>query len=344
MRRRGATLLAGVVVLAVLVTLAMVGIKVPYVELGPGPTWDTLGSDHGKPVIQVSGGNVPDNDGSDGQLRMVTVGVQDQLTLWQALQGWLDPDDAVVPREVIYPPDETQQQIDQQNQQDFQNSQSSAQTAALRELGYPVQVTVGEVADGAPAAGHLSKGDVITSVDGQQVTSAQKLTSLIRAKPVGTALAIGYTRGGTAGSTTITSGKADDGSPRIGVTVEQHQPSPYQITISLEDVGGPSAGMMFALGIIDKIKGQDLAGGLDIAGTGTIDDDGNVGPIGGIAQKMRGAKRDGATVFLAPADNCAEAVANAVPGLELVKVSTLDDALRALSTLRSHGTPPLCTR
>lgn len=342
MRRRGATLLAGVVVLAVLVTLAMVGISVPYVMLGPGPTWNTLGSDHGKPVIQISGGAGVDTDDA-GQLRMVTVSVQDRPTLWQAIRGWLDPDDAVVPREVIYPPDETQKQIDQRNKQDFENSQNSAETAALRELGYPVLVTVDDVAGGAPAEGHLVAGDVITSVDGVTVTSTHKLVSLIQAKPVGTPLTIGYTRGGTAGETVITATAGDDGKPHIGVTVRQQQPSPYKINITLQDVGGPSAGMMFALGIIDKIKDEDLAGGLDIAGTGTIDDDGDVGPIGGIAQKMRGAKRDGATVFLAPADNCAEAVANAVPGLELVKVSTLDDALQALSTLRAHGTPPLCT-
>jgi PDZ domain-containing protein len=99
---------------------------------------------------------------------------------------------------------------------------------------------------------------------------------------------------------------------------------------------------MFSLGIIDKVKPEDLTGGLAVAGTGTIDDDGNVGAIGGIAQKMRGAKRDGATVFLVPADNCAEAAGNAVSGLTLVKVSTLSSALSALQTLRQHGTPTLC--
>jgi PDZ domain-containing protein len=341
MKRRGATLLAGAVVLVVLILGSFWGVKVPYVELGPGPTWNTLGQDHGKDVIAITGGATSD---SKGQLRMVTVGVQDQLSLWQAIQGWLSPNDAVVPREVIYPPDETQQQVDQQNQQDFTDSQNSAETAALRELGYPVQVTVQSVAAGAPAQGHLAKGDIVTTVNGQKVTSAQKLTSLIQAKPAGTTLQIGYTRAGAAATTSITSAKGDGNTPRIGVSVDQKQPSPYQITISLTDVGGPSAGMMFSLGIIDKLEPQDLTGGLDIAGTGTIDDDGNVGAIGGIAQKMRGAKRDGASVFLAPADNCAEAAANAVPGLKIVKVATLHDALTALQTLREHGTPTLCTK
>lgn len=340
MRRRGVTLLIGTAVLIVLIVGSFVGIKVPYVELGPGPTWNTLGTDHGKQLIAISGGTTSN---SAGQLRMVTVGVEDNISLWQAIQGWLSPSDAVVPREVIYPPDQTRQQVDEQNQQDFKASQSSAETAALRELGFPVRVLVQAVTAGQPADGHLQAGDMITSVDGKAVTSAAKLTSLIRAKPVGTALNIGYSRGGEPASTTITTSKAQDGSPRIGIQVEQKQPSPYQIQFSLDDVGGPSAGLMFSLGIVDKLTPADLTGGITIAGTGTIDDDGNVGAIGGIAQKMRGAKRDGATVFLSPADNCAEAVANAVPGLELVKVSTLDDALNALQTLRQHGTPTLCS-
>jgi PDZ domain-containing protein len=339
MRRRGATLIAGVVVLVALVLGSFVGITVPYVEEDPGPTWNTLGTTGGKQLIDITGGATSP---SQGQLRMVTVGVVDQLSLWQAIQGWLSPSDAVVPREVLYPPGQTQQQVDQQNQQEFSDSQSSAETAALRKLGYPVQVSVQSVIDGQPAQGHLKAGDVINTVDGQQVTSAEKLTSLIRAKAAGTALTIGYNRGGAAASTTITSGKADDGSPRIGVEVAQKQPNPYTIKFSLDDVGGPSAGLMFSLGIVDKLTPADLTGGTTIAGTGTIDDEGNVGPIGGIAQKMRGAKRDGATVFLVPADNCAEAAANAPSNLELVKVSTLDNALTALQQLRDHQTPTSC--
>jgi Lon-like protease len=338
MRRRSATLLAGALLLAVLVLLAW-QVKVPYVELGPGPTWDTLGRDKGRDVIQISGTHM---SSSTGQLRMVTVGVTDHITLWEAIRGWLNDNDAVVPREVIYPPNQTQQQVDQENQRDFMNSQTSAETAALRALGYPVRVAVQQVSAGLPADGHLKVGDVITSVDGNPVTSAQRLTQLIRAKPAGSALAIGYTRGGVPGTATVTSAKGGDGNARIGIQIDQKQPHPFQITISLNDVGGPSAGLMFSLGIVDKVKAEDLTGGLDVAGTGTIDDDGNVGAIGGIAQKMRGARRDGATIFLVPAGNCPEAASNAVPGLQLVKVSTLSGALGALQALRQHRTPIGC--
>jgi Lon-like protease len=338
MRRRGATLFVGAVVVLLLIVASFAGVRVPYVALTPGPTWNTLGTDHNKDVIQVSGGAVST---SGGQLRMVTVGVEDQLTLWDALRGWLSGDDAVVPREVVYPPNESQQQVDQENAQEFKASQNAAIVSALRELGYPVHVVVKQIDAGGPAVGRLQNGDQITTVDGQAVTSAQKLGSLVSAKGKGATVTIGYLRNGAAGTTTV--GVVDkSGNASIGAQTDENQPSPYHIAISLDNVGGPSAGLMFTLGIIDKINPTDLTGGRTIAGTGTIDEEGNVGAIGGIPQKMRGARRDGATVFLAPASNCGEAVANAVPGLELVKIGTLDDALRALSTLRSGGTPTLC--
>jgi Lon-like protease len=126
------------------------------------------------------------------------------------------------------------------------------------------------------------------------------------------------------------------------VVIEHRQPAPFDVTFDLDRIGGPSAGLMFTLGVIDKVDPVDLTGGIRVAGTGTIDDEGNVGPIGGIPQKLRGAKRDGATVFLAPAANCDEAKANAVKGLPMVRVATVDDALAALQALREKRTPQLC--
>jgi PDZ domain-containing protein len=340
MRRRGATVLLGGVVLAVLLWQAFFTVKVPYVALGPGPTVNTLGQADKHDVINISGTSVST---SKGQLRLVTVSVTSDLTLFDAVKGWLQHDYAVVPRELIYPPNQTEQQVDQQNAQEFKDSQTSAETAALRELGYSVQVTVKEVKAGTPADGVLKVGDAITSVDGTQVTTATKLTELIRAKPAGTARTVGYTRNGAPATVTVTP-RAEDGSPRIGVTVEQKQPHPFDLKIDLDRIGGPSAGLMFTLGIIDKIEPDDLTGGRVIAGTGTIDDEGNVGPIGGVPQKLVAARRDGAKIFLTPAGNCAEAVANAVPGLPMARVATLDDALNALRAVREHRQPALCPR
>jgi PDZ domain-containing protein len=153
---------------------------------------------------------------------------------------------------------------------------------------------------------------------------------------------IGFLRKGVAGSVVLTTISSGGDAPRAIVGVTPDEESAVKVDIELKDVGGPSAGLMFALGIIDKLGPDNLTGGKNVAGTGTISGDGQVGAIGGIAQKMRGAKAQGATVFLAPAENCADAAANRPSGLTLVKVSTLHGALAALATLRSGGTPPSC--
>ncbi|MDO3702370.1 PDZ domain-containing protein [Micromonospora sp. C28SCA-DRY-2] len=337
MRRRGVTVLLGAL-LTTLLSIGVLGAPIPYVVLGPGPTVNTLGKEDGKDVIEVSG---RETSTSAGQLRLTTVGVQPSVKLRSALAGWFSDDEAVVPRELVYPPGETQQQVEERNAEDFKVSQTSAETAALRELGFPVRVVVKTVAADGPSAGVLRPGDVVTSVDGQPVPVASRLTELIRAKPAGTALEIGYTRDGAAATASVTS-REQDGRPRIGIEIEQQQPHPFTVKIDLEDIGGPSAGLMFALGIVDKLTPEDLTGGKIIAGTGTIDDEGRVGPIGGIAQKLVGARHAGATAFLVPADNCAEAVRNPQPGLPLVKVGSLDEALAALETLRAGGQPTHC--
>lgn len=339
MQRRGVTVLLG----AALVVLSIWGITVapvPYATLGPGPTVDTLGTADGDPVIEVSGAATST---SAGQLRLVTIYVADQPTLLEAIRAWFDAEDAVVPREFVYPPQRSKQEIDEQNAQEFRASQTSAETAALRQLGHPVQVIVTEVVKGRPAEGKLAPGDEVTSVDGVAVTSRTKLQELIRAKPAGTALTVGHRRGGQEASTTITSAADSDGIPVLGIAVENRQPHPFTIKIDLERIGGPSAGLMFALGIIDKLDPDDITGGMVIAGTGTIDEEGRVGPIGGVPQKLVAAKDVKATAFLTPEDNCAEAVANAQPGLKLVKVATLDDALAALAALREGREPALCS-
>ncbi|MDH6465889.1 PDZ domain-containing protein [Micromonospora sp. A200] len=337
MRRRGVTVLLGAL-LTTLLSIGVLGAPIPYVVLGPGPTVNTLGTSDGKEVIQVTGRSTSN---SAGQLRMTTVGVQPTVKLRAAIAGWLSADEAVVPRELVYPPNESQEEVEKRNAEDFQNSQTSAETAALVELGYPVQVVAKEVASDGPSAGVLKAGDVITTVDGVTVTTATKLVELVRAKPAGTALRIGYTRDGVAGTATVTS-REQDGRPRVGLVPEQRQPHPFTLKIDLANIGGPSAGLMFALGIVDKLEPADLTGGKIIAGTGTIDDEGRVGPIGGIAQKLVGAKKAGAKVFLVPADNCAEAVRNPQPDLPLIRVGSLDEALTALETLRSGGQPIRC--
>jgi Lon-like protease len=340
--RRASTLLTGVVLFAVLGALAFFAVPpIGYVALVPGPTFNTLGSSGGKELITISG--KPTSE-SKGQLRMLTVGEIDQLTVWDVVKGWFESDTAVVPKETVVPPGESQQQVDEQNTDDFKQSQSSAITSALRKEGYPVQVFIESVTTGDPADGHLEAGDVIVSVNGKTLLSSQDLSDAVQSQPVGTKLTVDYTRKGVAGTTEITTAKGSDGRPEIGVNANQRQPNAPVVKIQLDNVGGPSAGLMFTLGIIDKLDPADLTGGRVIAGTGTINDDGVVGEIGGIQQKMLGAYAAGARYFLAPTGNCAEALQRPVKGLELIKVSSLDDALNALNDLNNGVTPPLCTK
>ena len=339
MRRRGVTVILGALTTALL-AIGVMAAPMPYVVLKPGPTVNTLGSDNGKQVIQVT---KADTSKSTGQLRLTTVGVQNDVELVWAIRGWFSHEQAVVPRDVIYPPERTEKEVEQQNQQEFQTSQLAAVTVALRELGYPVRVVVNTVTPDGPSFGKLQKGDVIATVGGAPVTSPQKLQELVQAQPPGTGLTVGYTRDGRSGTARVVTRKDKSDTPRIGVSVTTDQPHPFDVKIDLNEIGGPSAGLMFSLGIIDKLRPADLTGGKIIAGTGTIDDEGKVGPIGGIPQKLVGAKEAGAQLFLVPIDNCAEALRNAVPALPMAEVATVDDALSALQTFTSGGTPKPCS-
>jgi PDZ domain-containing protein len=340
MRRRGVTVLVGAVIVLLLSVGVMVA-PVPYVVLKPGPTWNTLGEGRdGEPVIRIDGEEVSE---SAGQLHLTTVSVEPEISLFDAIYAWFDREDAVVPEELIYPPDQTRQEVEERNAEQFSRSQSTAETAALRHLGYPAQVAVVEVVDGSPADGRLAAGDVIETVDGVEVTDVATLQRLVAAGPVGTTLTVGYLRGGRPGTVELTTAAAgDDDPPRLGLAVTYEVDAPFELSIDLDRIGGPSAGLVFALGIIDKLEPEDLTGGEVIAGTGSIDEQGTVGAIGGIPQKLVAARAIGAAAFLVPSPNCAEALANAPPGMTLVRVDTLEQALAALADLRADRQPATC--
>ena len=339
MKRRGFTVLVGALLVVALFRLLTIA-PVPYAEYVPGPSFDTMGKDPtGKDVIQVTGAPVTQ---SKGQLRFLTVGVQPNLTMVEAIVGWFSGDDAVIPIELVIPPGETQEQVNKENASDFANSQSAASTAADIALGYPLKVTVDEVVKGSPAEGKLQHGDLVTAVDGQPIDSAERLISIVRSKPVGTTLSFAVTRGGQSLTIPVTSAADNDGNPRVGISSNATPTAPFTFKVPIENVGGPSAGLMLTLGMIDKIKPEDLTGGKIIAGTGTMDALGNVGPIGGIAQKIIAAKDAGAQFFLTPQSNCAEAKGADGAGLPLIKVATLQQGLDALADIRAGRTPPLC--
>ncbi len=339
MKRRGITVLVGALLVLGLFGLMTIA-PVPYAEYVPGPTFDTLGKDpSGREVIEVSGATATK---SQGQLRFLTVGVQPRLTMLQALIGWWNRDDAVIPIELVIPPGETQDQVDKANAADFANSQSAASTAAEIALGYPLKVTVSAVTAGAPADGKLRVGDVISAVQGQKVDSADRLVQIIRSKPVGTSLQFTITRGGQSLTVPITTAADDHGKPKAGFAAKATPTAPFRFTVPIENVGGPSAGLMLTLGMVDKIDPTDLTGGKIIVGTGTIDALGNVGPIGGVAQKIISAEDAGAQYFLTPEANCAEAAGADSSGVQLIRVANLQQALDALADIRAGRTPPLC--
>jgi PDZ domain-containing protein len=203
-------------------------------------------------------------------------------------------------------------------------------------------VSVAAVTAGGPSEGRLKAGDVLVSVDGKAVTGADELRRLISARTPGRTVVIGYRRAGKAASVTLGTVATPDAAHRAIVGIQVVPVFPVKVDIQLKDVGGPSAGLMFALGILDKLQPGSLTGGRVVAGTGEIAQDGKVGAIGGVAQKMRGATRAGASVFLVPSANCVEAKRTRPDGLRLIRVSTLTDALASLKSLREGGTPPTC--
>ena len=346
MSRRSALLPAGAV--AVLLALLSLVIRVPYVELVPGPVTNTLGKrSDGVPLITVTGRRTYP---TSGHLDLTTVGVSggpdSELSAAQALAGWFQPHAAVVPQDAVFPPGESQKVVEQQNTRQMVDSQQDAISAALTSLKVPfrTEVLVGAVEKGTPADGQLRVGDEVRAVDGTAVTSAKALRTLISRRTPGQLVRVTVDRNGVVRQLSIRTA-ADRQDPKraiIGVATAERAKPPFTVTINLKDVGGPSAGLMFALGIIDTLTPGQLNGGKHIAGTGTITTDGTVGPIGGIAQKVVAARDAGASVFLTPVANCRAAASNRPAGLTLVRVATLSEALDRLAAIRAGRPVPTC--
>jgi Lon-like protease len=344
MSRRSLTLAIAALATAAAIAVTVL-IPVPYVILTPGPTLNTLGSDSfGKPLIAITGTTTHP---TTGHLNMVTVSYQGgpgmNLNIFKALRGWLDPSEAVVPASELFPPGQTGQQTQAQDAEQMTSSQELATAAALTELHIPYQTVavVVTTVDGYPASAVLKPGDIIETVDGKAVTGASSLSAVITAHPPGTVFQLEVQRAGKTLTVPVAS-KSSSGTPVIGVTVQQQYRFPFTVDISVGNIGGPSAGMMFALGIIDKLTAENLAGGKFIAGTGEITAAGQVQPIGGIQQKMVGARDAGATIFLAPAGNCSATVGAVPAGLRVVKVATLSQAVSDLEAIKANKPVPSC--
>jgi Lon-like protease len=342
--------LATVLAFGLLVALAAVAVlaPVPYVTMSPGPTVNVLGHPDGRPIIDVSGHKTYP---AKGQLRLVTVSVTNptgRISLVDALAAWFNPHEAVYPRDVIYPPQQTAQDAERQSTVEMVDSQDTAIAAALTELGYHLttQVEVLSVTKGSPADGNLRVHDRILQVNGRRMRNAGQVSLAIQRTGAGRPASFVVRRGPATKHLKITPKAATQGPKKalIGIAVGTGYDFPFNVSVKLgEDIGGPSAGLMFSLGVYDTLTPGSLTGGTVVAGTGTIDGRGHVGSIGGIQQKIVGAAGAGAKIFFVPPGNCSAArhADVAKDQIRLVKAPTMNSAVQSLRTYRRDSSAAL---
>jgi len=345
----------GLLAIVSIVIIASSFVPSDYVIERPGDeTPDVLGTIDidGSPVslIDIPSQTTYPTTGALHMLTVSTLGNREQQPSWfQVFGAWIDPTQEIVPLDVAFPGGQTTEESEDQSAAMMQQSQQSAIAAALTATGYDYQTTVSVVglAPNGPAVDILVAGDVITAVNAAPVADAASLRDLITEAGADKALTLTVIRDGAALDVQVTPvpSATDDPQPVIGIDAVTNFTFPFEIVIEQGDIGGPSAGQIFALGIIDKLTPGALVDGLMVAGTGTITPSGEIGRIGGITQKLYGAERAGAHIFLAPASNCEDIAAGSVPdGMDIYAVSTLADSLYVLNTLTSGGGTSLLPR
>ena len=353
-RRLRRAVAAGTFVLVVVLIAAVFLVPVNAVIEAPGPTWNVL--DNGKSadqdVLKVSG---TETYPTEGALRMTTVSVSGcpgyPVTTADLIAAWISSDKRIVDRNEVCPQDQSAQQVEETGKAQMTASQDSAVIAALIETGMAgaMHLTVTEVIEQQTST-EIQAGDVLETItpeggEATTITSFSQLRELMTTIPEGTRVTLGVNRGEqqtTAALTTIAPQEGTTGS-LLGLSLKISVDSTVEASFGLSDVGGPSAGMMFALGVVDEITPGSLTGGKDISGTGTINMDGQVGPIGGIQQKMAGARNSGSRFFLTPASNCDEVRGHEPEGMQVFAVSTLHEAVTATEAIASGNTSGLTT-
>ncbi|WP_143224753.1 YlbL family protein [Actinomyces naeslundii] len=353
-RRLRRAVAAGSFILVVALIAAVFLVPVNAVIEAPGPTWNVLdnGSSSDQDVLKVSG---TETYPTEGALRMTTVSVSGcpgyPVTTADLIAAWFSADKRIVDRNEVCPQDQSAEQVEETGKAQMTASQDSAVIAALVETGKAgaMHLTVTEVTEQQTST-EIQAGDVletITPQGGQTTTLASfsQLRELMTTIPEGTRVTLGVRRGDQKASAALTTIAPQEGTTGslLGLSLKISVDSPVEATFGLSDVGGPSAGMMFALGVVDEITPGSLTGGKDISGTGTIDMTGQVGPIGGIQQKMAGARESGSTFFLAPASNCNEVTGHEPKGMQVFAVNTLHEAVAATEAIASGNTSGLAT-
>lgn len=348
-RERKRRLIALCSVLSVLILVGLLGFlpTSDYVVESPGPALNVNGKLKGKDIISVKNTNIPTTP-----LAMTTVSVQGcddkGITYWQLIKSELTSSDAVVERDNVCPKNISEKTVSQMNAAQMTGSQDSAVVAAwqLTKPDAKFTLTVEQaVTDGAKQA--FKKGDKLVSIvdadsKSVQITSYKQLREVLEKLTPGKPIKLTVERGSATQEVSVVGAKPEDSSRKgamLGITLNVNPPAGHEVTYAVGGIGGPSAGMIFALNIAQRLEGKNYAGTTPVAGTGTIDLSGNVGAIGGIKQKMLGAKRDGYKVFLAPAGNCADVVGNEPEGMTVIPVSTLSEARTAMQRVAAGQAP-----
>ena len=341
-------LLLGLIAVAVFV-------PVPFASYHPGPTFDVLGETDGEEIIQVSGAETYRDD---GELRMTTVSVSQEgvkKNLFDVMTDWIDPDSAVYPYDVVHPPGSTAEEEELEGKVQMVSSKGNAIAAALRQLGHDVTpaLEVLSIDPKTPADGALAVRDIFVSVDGVKLTADEEghraLLDAIKNAKDGQKLSFVMLRDGKevtvpVGTQEVTD---DDGTKRrqIGIQLGLGFIFPFSVTVKISDnIGGPSAGLIFALAIYDTLTPGSLTGGHDVAGTGELDAQGKVEMIGGIQQKIAGARQSGADLFLVPEANCPDALGAENGDMRLVRATTFVETLEAVQDWVEdpHADLPAC--
>ncbi|MGB3954875.1 MAG: PDZ domain-containing protein [Brooklawnia sp.] len=341
MTKQGWTATVSTALFVVLIALVSL-IPVPFVSWTPGKATNVLGAEDGEPVLQISGATTYP---TEGELQLATVAVtrrESDMSLPQAFIAYLLPAQTVLPREVVYPIGRPATQQQANAVQQMVTSQREAVVAALVEAGIPVTPLplVTQVSSSGPAYGKVEVGDLVTSVDGSVVSRRADVQAVLAQVVPGTVVRLGLVRANRQFEVSVTTVAAQDDPSvaKLGIELENSYQHSVQVEFGVDpEVVGPSGGLAFGLAVYEALTPGSLIDGRNVAATGVVSASGEVGGIGALRQKIRGAERAGAEIMLVPAGNCADAQGFKT-SMTLVRVTTLRDAAASLELLKHPST------
>ena len=318
-----------------LLTIATLLAPIPFVFFKPGVPDNVAGK-----IISIKDAKTYPINGKLFITSILVTNPDSPVFGAETLVNWAIGPHVVLPKESVYPPIKPAQKIERDSRNEMESSKVTSTAAALRYLGYDFDEVyyVSDIRDYSDAVKKLKIGDVITEIDGKEINQIEEIRTSYAKKSIGDSLLITVERKDKNGKVTPVTTRVilvenldieEKERPAIGILVGTSARFPIDVDFNLPGVGGPSAGLIFAVGIVEKLTEEDLVRGRKIAGTGTITASGKVGGIGGIEEKMVGASRIGATIFIAPRENCPD-IEHGPKGLKVIPVSTLGEAIEAL--------------